>query len=63
MNLPPVDLSFLHERFRELATRVQDAPGFFAEGMEQMVIIDYPAPVREVVGRYFAACASPGRLH
>ena len=41
----------------------QDAAGFFAEGMEQMAIIDYPAPVREVVRRYFLACASPRRLH
>ena len=41
----------------------QDAAGFFAEGMEQMAIIDYPAPVREVVKRYFVACASPRRLH
>ena len=41
----------------------QDAAGFFAEGMEQMAIIDYPAPVREVVRRYFLAHASPKRLH
>ena len=41
----------------------QDAAGFFAEGMEQMAIIDYPAPVREVVRRYFVAYASPKRLH
>ncbi len=41
----------------------QDAAGFFTEGMEQMAIIDYPAPVREVVRRYFLACTSPRRLH
>lgn len=41
----------------------QDAMRFFAEGMEQMAIIDYPAQVREVVRRYFAAYASPRRLH
>jgi hypothetical protein len=36
---------------------------FFSEGMEQMAVIDYPAHVREVVRRYFAAYASPRRLH
>lgn len=41
----------------------QDALRFFTEGMEQIAIIDYPAQVREVVQRYFAAFASPRRLH
>jgi len=41
----------------------QEAPQFFTEGMEQMAIIDYPAQVREIVQRYFSACASPRRLH
>jgi hypothetical protein len=41
----------------------QEALRFFSEGMEQMAVIDYPAHVREVVRRYFAAYASPRRLH
>ncbi len=41
----------------------QEAAGFFTEGMEQMAIIDYPAPVREIVGRYYAAYASARHLH
>ena len=30
-----------------------DAERFFAEGMEQMAIIDYPEHVRTVVRRYY----------
>ena len=41
----------------------QEAAQFFAEGMEQMAIMDYPAQVRELVQRYFSTCASPRRLH
>lgn len=40
-----------------------DAQGFFAEGMEQMVVIDYPDHVRELMRRYFLAYAAPKRLH
>jgi len=40
-----------------------DAPKFFAEGMEQMTILDYPDDVREVVRRYYLAHAVPRRLH
>lgn len=40
-----------------------DAPKFFAEGMEQMTILDYPDGVREVVRRYYLAHAVPRRLH
>ena len=41
----------------------QDAAGFFTEDMEQMAIIDYTAPVREIVRRYYAAYASARHLH
>jgi len=41
----------------------QDAPRFFTEGMEQIAIIDYPEPVREIVRQYFASYASSRRLH
>lgn len=40
-----------------------DAERFFAEGMEQMVAIDYPEHVRTVVRRYYLAHAVPRRLH
>lgn len=40
-----------------------EAQRFFAEGMEQMTIIDYPDPVREVMQRYFSANSTPRRLH
>lgn len=40
-----------------------EAQRFFAEGMEQMTIIDYPDPVREVMQRYFSANSAPRRLH
>lgn len=30
-----------------------DAPGFFKEGMSEMVRLDYPQPVREVMREYF----------
>ena len=40
-----------------------DAPSFFAEGMEQMAVIDYPDHVRELMKRYYLANAAPRRLH
>ena len=40
-----------------------DAQRFFAEGMEQMAIIDYPDHVREVMRRYFLAHSAARRLH
>lgn len=40
-----------------------DAQRFFSEGMEQMSALDYPDHVREVMKRYYIACAKPRRLH
>lgn len=40
-----------------------DAAGFFAEGMEQITVIDYPDQVKEVIRRYFLTHARPKRLH
>ena len=40
-----------------------EAGSFFAEGMEQMSLIDYPDHVRELVQRYYIDCARPRRLH
>jgi hypothetical protein len=40
-----------------------EARRFFAEGMEQMSIIDYPDHVREFMRRYFVVHSSPRHLH
>lgn len=40
-----------------------DAASFFAEGMEQITVIDYPDQVKEVIRRYFLTHARPKRLH
>lgn len=40
-----------------------EAQRFFAEGMEQMAVIDYPDHVRELMKRYYLANAAPRRLH
>jgi len=40
-----------------------DAQRFFAEGMEQVAVTNYPEPVRDVVRRYFLAHGEPRRLH
>jgi hypothetical protein len=40
-----------------------DAASFFAEGMEQITVIDYPDQVKEIIRRYFLNHAKPKRLH
>ena len=40
----------------------EDAPAFFAEGMQQMEALNYPQPVRVVMGRYFDRWTRP-RMH
>jgi hypothetical protein len=40
-----------------------EAHRFFAEGMEQIAIIDYPDQVRELMRRYYLAHGTPRRLH
>jgi len=40
-----------------------DAQRFFTERMEQLATSDYPAPVHELVRRYFLAHAQRSRLH
>ena len=40
-----------------------DAPRFFTEGMEQIAVINYPEPVRELIHRYYLAQARPRSLH
>jgi hypothetical protein len=40
----------------------EDAPTFFAEGMQQMEALNYPQPVRQIMGRYFDRWTRP-RMH
>ena len=40
----------------------EDAPTFFAEGMQQMEELNYPLPVRVIMGRYFDQWTRP-RMH
>ena len=40
-----------------------EAQRFFAEGMEQMAVIDYPTPVRDLVRRYYLAHTQRRLLH
>ncbi len=37
----------------------EEAPAFFEQGMQQMVALDYPAPVRAIMARYHAAWSHP----
>lgn len=41
----------------------EDAPTFFAQGMEQMDLLNYPAAVREVMERYYQAWSVKRALH
>lgn len=55
--------ALMEEVFEELVrTLPEDAPGFFAEGMQQMEALNYPAPVRAVMRRYFDRWTRP-RMH
>lgn len=40
-----------------------DAPGFFAEGIEQMDLLNYPPHVREVMDRYYRKWSVDRSLH
>jgi hypothetical protein len=41
----------------------QEAPEFFRQGMEQMVALDYPQPVRRVVEKYYHLWSVERTLH
>lgn len=46
--------------FEQLVFRLpEDAPGFFAEGMQQMDIIDYPDHVRNIMQTYYKLTNQP----
>ena len=50
-----LDPGLMAQAFDTLVEQLpEDAPGFFAEGMNQLDIIGYPPQVREVMTRYYA---------
>ena len=50
--------------FRDLvADFPEDAPAFFAQGMEQMDLLNYPAAVRDVMEKYYLAWSTKRALH
>lgn len=58
------DPTLMQQVFDELVRCLpKDAPAFFEQGMEQMVALNYPAPVREVMSRYHARWQSRPTLH
>ena len=58
------DPALMQQVFDELVRCLpEDAPTFFEQGMEQMVALNYPAPVREVMSRYHARWQARPTLH
>ncbi|UHD17190.1 hypothetical protein [Thiocapsa bogorovii] len=56
--------ALMEESFAAIGEQLPDhAPNFFREGMGQMEALNYPAPVREVMQRYFDKWCSGQRLH
>jgi hypothetical protein len=54
----------MEEAFQLLVDALpEDAAHFFREGMEQMDALDYPAPVRQVMEKYFQLWCPPATLH
>ncbi|KPK39390.1 MAG: hypothetical protein AMJ69_05710 [Gammaproteobacteria bacterium SG8_47] len=50
-----LDPAVMGRVFDDIVQRLpNDAPAFFREGMQQMEALNYPAPVREVMQRYFS---------
>jgi hypothetical protein len=57
------DPALMVETFDDLIAHLpEEAPRFFTEGMEQMVALDYPEHVCEVMRRYFDSFTRP-RMH
>lgn len=55
--------ALMEEAFEDLIRDLpEEAPGFFAEGMQQMEALKYPPPVRAIMRRYFDRWTRP-RLH
>jgi hypothetical protein len=58
------DLALMQQVFDDLVRCLpDDAPAFFEQGMEQMVALNYPAPVREIMSRYHARWKPHPTLH
>jgi len=58
------DPALMQQVFDELVRCLpDDAPAFFEQGMEQMVALNYPAPVREIMSRYHARWKPRPTLH
>jgi len=58
------DPQLMETAFTLLTHRLpEDATRFFSEGMEQMVTLDYPAPVREVMEKYHRQWPENHALH
>ncbi len=58
------DPALMKGAFDALVTHLPlDAPSFFSEGMQQMVALDYPEPVREVMSQYHQLFSQQQRLH
>jgi len=57
------DLELMAEAFDEIIAHLpEEAPRFFTEGMEQMVALDYPDRVQELMRSYFDSFTRP-RMH
>lgn len=54
------DLDVMTTAFSELIKAIpMDAPGFFKEGLTEMVRLNYPEPVRELMREYYDRTALP----
>lgn len=54
------DTQIMEATFQQLMYRLpEDAPGFFAEGMEQMDIVGYPDHVRDMMQKYYELSHNP----
>lgn len=52
------------EAFQDVCEHLpEDAPAFFREGMGQMEALNYPQPVRDLMGRYYNLWCAKQRLH
>ena len=57
------DLALMTEAFDDIIDHLpEEAPNFFTIGMEQMVTLDYPEHVRELMRSYFDSFTRP-RMH
>ena len=56
--------SLMQAAFVALVEQMPDAaPDFFREGMAQMQSLDYPAPVKDLLRRYYETWCQPRQLH